>query len=329
MNNQVNTPHTRASWTWADQFLTYRFWGLFLFYLLSGASVTMVYFWLDFFLREQVSHPSPLLIGPFVYLVTLGTLCGFFIAWGATRWKAKTMLVIAGLFQLVGVLLLILPDLEAANLLRFVGAILLGLGSGTVLLGVPAILANGFGGAQAFVVAFGMLFTISKLEAFFIPTGSAQLMDYAGYMWLAVGAFALALLGLLSLLPVKPVLFDEPPVVRRYNWIPRHRSPFLVALGSLFTPIYFYLIYKYHGEVASLRPSPRILSPWGAVGASFIPLLFPVMMVTLIEPLNERAIEQGKRPLLAPWVIFVWSILFYPQAMALIQSALNQSLAVE
>jgi MFS family permease len=174
-----------------------------------------------------------------------------------------------------------------------------------------------------------MLFTISRLGQTFSTPVATQLVGYFGYMWLAVGAFALMLLGILFLLPVNPVLFSEPPAVRRHNWIPKQRSPFLVALGSLFTPIYFYLIYKYHGEVASLRPSPRILSPWGAVGASFIPLLPPVMMTTLIELLNERAIEQGKRPLQAPWVMFVWSVLFYPQAMAMIQSAINESIAVE
>lgn len=262
MDNQISG-EPRASWTWADMFLTYRFWGLLLFYLFSLASSGLVSAWLPLFLQES-SSDATMLAGLLNYAVATSALLGFYVAWAATRRKAKTVLLVAGILLLVGGLLLTF-DAITAIWLRFVGAVLFGLGAGAITLGVPAILAGGRGGAQAFVIAFGLLFTFTRVSDSSLTLLVGSLWDHYGSSTLAAIMAVLAILGLLALLPANPELFTRPPRARTYSWAVGPRSPVLVALGSVITPIYYYLWYKFHGEVASLRPSSKVLSPWGAV----------------------------------------------------------------
>jgi len=230
-------------------------------------------------------------------------------------------------------------------------------------MGVPAILAGGKGGAHAFVVAFGLLNTLNRITDTLLSVIMGFSWDQYGPRTLMVSMAVLTLLGLIALLPVKSELFTRPPKARTYDWVVRSRSSVLVGLGSIIGIIYYYFIYKFHGEVASLKPSSKILSPWGAV---FTLIIFPfafsilltvifliilvgstetrwliaglvsliqimltaVVLTTLVEPLNELAREHGKKPILAPWIVFVFTFLIPPVGMGLIQWALNQAILI-
>jgi MFS family permease len=362
MDNQiVNQP--KSSWTWADMFVTYRFWGLILLYIFSLASSGLVNTWLTYFLREIYPSGPTLLTGLLSYTLAMSILLGFFLAWAATRYETKILLLIAIILQLVGGFVLTYGSLQMFEL-RYLGAILCGIGIGAITLGVPAVLAGGKGGAQAFVVAFGLLFVMSRISDLFLPSAVGSLWDRYGSGTLAIGMVALTLLGLIFLLPVKSELFTKPPKARVFQWVVKPRNPVLVGLGSILAPIYYYFVYKFHGEVTSLRPSPKILSPMGALftllifpfafsaiwgillGATFIDeinvylwllviaiLLIPLMLMaviltTLVEPLNELAEAHGKKAILAPWVVFVLSVLLLPVAMGLIQWAINRSILI-
>lgn len=362
MDNQIST-QSKVSWTWADMFVTYRFWGLILLYVFSLASSGLVNTWLTYFLREIYPSGPTMLTGLLSYTLAMSILLGFFLAWAATRYETKILLLIAIIFQLVGGFVLTYGSLQMFEL-RYLGAILCGLGIGAITLGIPAILAGGKGGAQAFVVAFGLLFVMARISDLFLPSTVGPLWDRFGSGTLAVGMVVLTLLGLIFLLPVKSELFSKPPKARVFQWMVKPRNPILVGLGSIIAPIYYYFVYKFHGEVASLRPSPKILSPMGALftllifpfafsaiwgilfGATFIEeiniylwllviaialiplMLMAVILTTLVEPLNELAETHGKRAILAPWIVFVLSVLLLPVAMGLIQWAINQSLLI-
>ena len=340
-------------------FLTYRFWGLLLLYLFSLINSGSIANWLPIQIRE-ISTDTFLTVR-LQLTIAISALLGFYIAWAATRFRAKDMLVIAGICQLAGVCLLTLKDPFIAIQLHFVGAVLFGIGVGTITLSIPAILAGGLGGAQAFVIAFGLLYGVVNVEQMIFPVRLGILWDRFGSDTLYVSTTILALLGLLALLPVNPEMFTKPPQVRTCKRAVRPRNPVLVALGSLIMPYFYYLLYRFHGEVASLRPSPKILSPGGIlftlilfplvfsalagimlgydldvprdimwlliIYILLIPImLFSVVMTTLIEPLNQLAEEHGRQHLIAPWVIFVFGILFPPVAMGLIQWTLNKSI---
>jgi len=307
---------SRVSWTWADQLSTYRFWGLLLFYTLSITGANFVFVGLPLILNRQ--HTTLIFTTS-----TLAGLCGFFLAWASTQWRTVSVLAIACVLALLGTLLFVVPVLASSSALLLLGAVSFGIGTSAVALGVPAALADGKGGAESFVVAFGIILTVSKI----VQAGSTSpIVNRFGPSAVVLGAAGSMFLGLLFLLPVKTSLFNKPPLPRGYPLTPTYRSPIAVALLSPLFPYALYWFYRAHGEVTSLKPSPAILSPRGSIGAFFVPLLFPIAMTSLIQTLNERAVEQGKSPFRSPSAVFLWSLFFYPRGMALVQSAINQSL---
>jgi MFS family permease len=353
-----------GSWTWADMLLTYRFWGLLLAYVCMLASSALVVTWLPFSLQESAPGLQAMWVGLFNLAMIISTLLGFYLAWLATRWQAKRVLLLAATLGLLGGFLLTFEPITSIPL-RLVGVFLFGLGVGAITLGIPAILAGGRGGAPAFVIAFGLLVAVTRVVEMPMTVLVGFLWDHFGPGLLTVSVAALGFLALLALLPVEATLFSGAPRARTYQWDVKPRSAVLVGLSSVIGFIYYYLLYKIHGEVVSLRPSAKLLSPWGAVIVLFVPatvsaalgfiigataggtgesagllwvvllvlalpttLLLSVITTSLVEPLNELAAEQGQPRLIAPWVVLVFSVLFLPVAMALVQRALNQAISM-
>jgi len=257
----------------------------------------------------------------------IGGLFGFYLAWAIARDRAKRWLILAGCTQLFGGLLMTIPGLAAIPALRFVGAFLVGLGAGTITLGVPSILAGGRGGAEAFVLTFGAVFTISRIGQLAAPATVGGLISTYGFTALATCVAAWLVLGLLFLLPVKSSLFQGAPGQRGYSLTPTHREPLIVAL-LCFVPFYWlYWLYRAHGEVTSLAPSRSILSPRASVLASLLASpLCPVIVTLLVDALNKGAVELGRPVHRRPWVVFLWAVLFLPAAMALVQSDMNRAM---
>jgi len=200
MNNQVsNSP--QVSWTWADMFLTYRFWGLVLFYMFSQASSRLVSTWLPVHLHRNTAANATMSAAMLNYAIGISALLGFYPAWAATRRKPKAMLLIAGTLQLVGGLLLTSGP-STAMPLRFVGAALCGIGSGAITMGIPAILAGGTKRAQAFVITFGLLFAVTYVSNSLLNMLVGVVWEHIGPNTLPISETILVFLGLLTLLPV-------------------------------------------------------------------------------------------------------------------------------
>jgi hypothetical protein len=102
--NRAATPETFVNWTWADLVSTYRFWGLFLFYVLGSFSFS---FYTTAFpvLRAMQNLDMPQLSAA----LTVRNYSGFaamYLAWLTVRWQSKWLLIIGGAFQLAGAYLL-------------------------------------------------------------------------------------------------------------------------------------------------------------------------------------------------------------------------------
>ena len=325
MNNQI-LADKQISWTWADQISTYRFWGIFLFYFWSGISLGVLTMYLSVFLSSSLDMRIQQ-AGIFYSVIGISGLFGLYLGWAASRHKAKAWLIALGILQLVGGLLATIPSLAAVLTLQMLGAVLLGLGTGAIALAVPIILANGRGGGETFAIAFGVMYTCAQIGRMQAAVIGGVLMQDFGDMALPTTVAVYVVLGLLFLLPINPALFQEAPPQRGYSLTPEHRGPFVTAISCLIPFYWLYWLYRAHGEVASVAPSRSLLSPRASWLASiFVPLLYPVIVTSLMDALNSRAAGLGRASYRRPWVIFLWAFVFPPVAMALVQSAMNKAM---
>ena len=324
--NEGTSGQEKPAWTWADQVSTYRFWGLLIFFYWSAVSLGILTSFLSMLLSQALNLPAAQLSVLFSVLA-IGGLFGLCLAWAATRYRTKALLIAAGLIQLAGALLLTVPSLAAVPALRFAGAFLAGLGAGAIALVVPSVLAAGRGGAEAFVVAFGLMFGLSRMAQLTAPASVGRLLESYGFGVLAGLVAGWLLFGLLFLLPVKSSLFQGAPGPRGYALRPTRRNPWVVGLLCLIPFYWLYWFYRAHGEVTALAPSRAILSPRAAVlSVLFVGLLNPVILASLVDALNKGAIERDRPTLRRPWVVVLWWVLFAPVAFALVQSSMNRAM---
>lgn len=315
----------QESWTWADQISTYRFWGLLIFYFLSTICVGILSSFMALFLTRTLGLEFKD-VGITLAVMSIASLFGFYIAWGAIHGKTVAVLVIAGVLQLLGALLMTITSLSSITILRLVGASFFGLGVGTITLAIPSIVSGGRGGNKTFVISFGIVFLVTHIGELLAPVlgtfALATNLDKIG-----IYLSACMILGIIALLPVKSSLFNVPPPQRNYPIMPTYRNPISVAVLCLIPFYWFYWLYKAHGEVASIAPSRNILSPQASWLASMlIPLAYPIIITSLTDALNMRALELGKPSYRSSWVTFLSAFIFLPIALALVQSDLNKAI---
>jgi hypothetical protein len=333
------TGHADSSWTWADKFSTYRFWGLVLFYGFWGAAASVQILAENSLLRKIVPHrdyTNSAGIGTFVAFP-----CGIFLAWAAVRWKTVYLLLIFALLYFAGAAMLILagtaiPGAGLGRCLVLVGYALTGIASGAIWATVIAVLAGGRGGAEAFFVACALFTLLGQVLSNGLPLlGFSVVIFGADTQVSAVRSLlvvaVLVGISVVCLWPVNRDLFNKAPPPRGYTLDPVRRNPLTVALLCLI-PVYgvywvFRWMYRAHGEVASLAPSRSLLSPRAAVGGCFIPLFPAVLTTTLADAIDQDEVRRGGMPVLRAWAVCLWSLFCFPVAMAMIQAAMNRLIA--
>lgn len=99
---------------------------------------------------------------------------------------------------------------------------------------------------------------------------------------------------------------------------------FLLAIGVF---IYLaYWAYHIHGELAGAAPSQRLLTPLaGMLVAILVPLGLPILLMTLADLVNDRAQAKGQPKLVSIGWLALWSLVFPPVAIGMIQHAANRS----
>lgn len=314
------------TWTWADQISSYRYWGLLAFYALSIAGSSSIF--LTFPITTAQHDLSVFQIALLMASIQIGGSFGFYLAWTATRRNPVRSLFFFGVLQLLG------AGLMATQLLvaMFLGGAIFGAGAAAVVISVPAILAGGRGGLEAFMVAFAAVSIFAGfVKGVVSPLAGASLAYIPSPMMPLIFIGIPVCVGLLFLARVNRCLFSEPPELRETALQPREKDPtnvFLLSVIPLLGLIYaLRWLSRAYGEVMAIAPSAKLLSPKSAVVAAvLIPVLVPVMTATLADSLNEQAEQRGMAPLRNPMAIFIWTILFYPVALSLIQGAINRSI---
>jgi hypothetical protein len=351
----------RPAWTWADLLSTYRFWGLFLWFVLTAAGAQYHQLFSFFRLTEVVGF-TPRLVGTIVSIAQGGgLLAALILAWAAIRTRPVLTLLITGGFAALAAFVV------AAGWPRGLAATVatlfcLNTGFYVVTLLFPTLVAGALGGYEAFFVAFGVSFLFQYLMGgamtpLYASLGASTSVNATTSAWPAYISAGLLLVAVICVIPVKHALFTVEPPPRGRCFAPKYREVFLTALLTAIVPFYvLYWLYQAHGEAAHLRSSRALLSPRGAVWIAAVVVMFPsmltalaaallsaqgtgvvgiaavpllglvmysIMLTTLADHLNLRATELGLPRVCRPWAVFLWTMLFAPVAVGVLQSGLN------
>ncbi len=350
----------RPAWTWADLFSTYRFWGLFLWFVLASAAMQIHYLFLYQHLNRLLWTFS--MIGTVTATTRgLSLSIALILAWAAIRSKPVVILLCTSGVAALAAFALAAGwpgGLVATEVLLFC----MQLGAWVVTLLFPTLIAGALGGYETFVVAFGVaLLSQHAMSLVMMGVSSALIRSYglatAGYV-----SAGMLLAAVICLIPVKHALFTVEPPARGRAIAPSHREPFLAGLLALIVPFYLlYWLYKAHGEAAYLKPSRALLSPRGAAWIAGVVVLFPltvtplvmrlmaalpslhvsdvagllavpfmalavyaILLTNLANHLNVCAAESGLPRVCAPWAVFLLTMLFSPVALGILQAGLNK-----
>jgi MFS family permease len=309
------------SWTWADQISSYRFWGLFLFFVFLLIPNVIISNAFSVF-RDELQITSEQ-IGRVFAIKSYASLYGFWLAWFMIRMKNHYLLYLFSTLTVMGLALIFLVPSIAT---LYIGFFLIGLSFGAISLAIPAIISGGRGGSEMFIVSFGIITFINITmwnsgSIFFGLISSSRTSLLVG--------LASAIIGSVLLIPVKPYLFNTDPPKREFSFTPRFRNPSDVALLCLIPlyNIYFiiYILYRYHGEINSINPTQKILSPRAAAWSFLlIPLISPVILSSLNSSITPRLTADNTLQYNKTWLIILWAFLFMPVSLALIQSNMNK-----
>jgi hypothetical protein len=324
--NQTALVENRVAWTWADLLSTYRYWGLFLTFALADAATQIQYT----FVYQQYRDLGFQSVGSLVGITRpICLFCTLLLAWVTIRTRPVRVLLICAVLAALALVTPHAPwisDKVAIVVVMFALPLL----SNLMILVIPVSLAAGArGGIQAVLVAFGVAWVFAMLFSMAVSAGAGSLVNRIGSESVGWFIFALLLIAVVCLLPIKPELFTIDPPERGRSLTPVRRSPFVSALLCVFVPFYFlYWIYRIHGEEAGLKPSRQLLSPRAAAWITVIPvvgtLMLPFMLSTLADHHNETAAESGNPRVQRAWAVFLWTLLCPAVAVALLQSKLNR-----
>ena len=322
-----NKSSNQIPWTWADQISSYRFWGIFLFFLFSLLSTTILFFFGYEYIKEFGN--SYIEASTILSILDYAPFGGLWLAWFMVRLKNHFLLYLYSALTIIGLLLILFIPSGASFTIGF---FFIGLSFGAIILAVPAIIAGGRGGSEMFVVSFGLIF-------FFERFAYANFQEYYQLLVTIVGSpkgiileqIILVLIGTLLLIPVKAKLFNSSPRKREFSLTPKSREPIVVVLLCLiplFNIYYFiHIAYRYHGEVNAIHPTQNILSPRAAAWCIILlSVLSPVMMASLNGSLTAKLSKDNNSGYYKNWAVILWSILFLPISYALIQSNINKAI---
>jgi len=314
-------------WTWADLLSTYRYWGLFTAYSLAFAATQTLYTFVFARYRELVELrvESFGLVLAWTHVVWI--LLALLLAWIAIRTRPVRVLLIAATLATAVSFAALIPGISP-KLAFFLTYTLIPLLSGMLMILFVALLAGSGGGYQTFLVTFGVAWAFGQLLYYGISALTGALVSAYGYASSSWVISVLLLLALICLAFVRQDMFTIDPPQRGRSFLPVNRDPVAAALLAWFVPFYLvYWLYRIHGEEAHIRPSRQLLSPRAAAWIAVVPvvdaLLFPIMLSTLADQHNEVAEAAGIPRVQRPWAVFLWSVLFAPVAIGLIQSNLN------
>lgn len=254
------------------------------------------------------------------------------LAWFSMRSRPVVWLIVLCGLKAVGGALFTCGGPEWIIVVRVLGNAMVGMASGAIWLIIPSILAGGRGSSEMFVVSFGLIGLANSFVSYLSGLSMGLMYSYSrsssstGIIIILIGLvvfaiFAIAFLIPLLVLPNWRELFNGNPPPRGYALPSLQHDPIAAALLCLIPFYSLYWIYRAHGEVAAVAPSRSILSPHASLLVTFFfPLMFPIVMVSLVDVLNARI----SAPRRSPWAVGIWAFFVLPVAVWLVQEKLNQ-----
>jgi hypothetical protein len=320
------TTAARVSWTWADLVSTYRFWGLFITFVLAGSASSLHYT----FVFERYRELGIASIGQLEGISRLFWVpLALVLAWVAVRTRPKLVLLIAAGFAAAAILVSLMPEFPV-ELGLVLESLLVPLLSALTFILFPALLAGACGAYQPMLIAFGVAWVFNSL----VGSGLGALMGpniLERYGASAMGwvMFTLLLVVVVILIPIQRELFTVAPPERGRSLAPANRNPVVAAILTCFVPFYFvYWLYRIHGEEAYVKPSRKLLSPRAAAWICVIPgiseLMIPFILSTLADHNNEVSESTGGGRAQRPWAAFLCGLLVVPVGVGLVQASLNK-----
>ncbi|GAA5103845.1 hypothetical protein GCM10023211_00670 [Orbus sasakiae] len=314
----------KSEWTWADLISSYRFWGLIIFiFFLNLINVTFSY--IAPFLVSEYGYPY-YHIGYLVSFRSVGLFLAIIPAWVASRTKSYYALYV---FSAIAILSLLGISLFSDNL--FIMSICLfciALSTGASTLFIAANIAKATNSIEFFVLAFGLLSTVTWMSNFIAPVEMALLVDSLGYKIVFIINIFIVIAGVLFLLPIKKTLFTENPSLRHVESFGKtYHEPVVTFLLATIIP--FYLIFWFvraYRDIRYYSQSAKLMTPFGAGwSALLVPFAMPVMLIVLNDVINEKkgAIRKTN------WGLILISLFLLPIGVAVVQNKLNELSLVE
>ncbi|WP_019998630.1 hypothetical protein [Aureimonas ureilytica] len=221
------TPSGPPRWTLADFLSTYRYWALFLSFMLvalggqGGGTV------LPLMLMDAASTYQT--IGMFHLGISMGWIVGAFLAFvvaprngrAALIWPCLACAVITTAF-------LFLPGFWSFPAFLIVFGLACGAAQGVFPLALAVFLTGGRPGRTDFAGAL-LLLSPTVLIAMLAPMGASMLYEQVGGWSVVSGMVACLLLAVAVLVPARGSGFEDAPSPRHRPGRPRRRSPLAVA----------------------------------------------------------------------------------------------------
>jgi hypothetical protein len=321
----MENENQRHVWTWADQVSTYRFWGLVLFHLYTLSS--FIIFSQTYFRWADHMGQTPSTIGTIFSSFHILGFIGLIVGWIIIKFGNIKNLLILAVIQIIGILLLIFGG---NPFLKIIGAGLWGLGYSSVFIVIPSAIAGGKAGMSTFASLYLIILLYERIQNFSFSAQLGYFFDFMSNIQSAVYSLFLTIpliLGIIFLLPVKSILFEEEPKDRIKLLELKSHNVLVVFLLNIIPFYYVYFMYRIHGQVANFSQSRRLLSKNGALWISLLfPITLPIITTTLYDVLEDYS-NKNNIAINRKWLILLLTILFipfFPIAGALIQSDLNK-----
>lgn len=314
-----NIDESSLKWTWANLISSYRFWGLFIFFIFTTSGTYYIKHYLPIYYITELSLNISI-IQSLNYIPILAGLVAIPVALIAYLVNKYWSLFIFGLLLIFAITL---SNCHNYSMLFF-ASFLYQCMSYALFLVLFASIAKVINSVPEFVAVYSIFIFWNYLQNMIDPVVFSSIMYGFSNKLFHIDSLTFInnlfiffiILGYIFLAFVNPKLFDEstnnPP------------SAFSVTITFIITCMPFLSLFWYarvHNLIRSYSHSPKLLTPTGAVlCVLFVPFSSLFILTILYDVTNEITENKTK----TGWGFILLSIFFPPAAAAILQTRLNK-----
>lgn len=313
---------SHQKWTCADILSSYRFWGIFFFFLIQSLLGTLGSSYGPYFWNSSLSLPTEH-ISAIISCIQAGYFLGMVLSWFFCRIKNRNPLYFVALLLIVGTICAFSINDASQEVRLTIGHFLISLSVGIMTLLLPALLFVAIGSTETFVIMFSLCLIAKFFMAHCFPIFIFQLNPKD----ISTVVITFSIFAVLLLLPLKKQLFYvSPPQRSSSTQRPEYANPMSVALLASCIP--FYIVYwfvKIHREMQFVASSPRLMTARGAGWLSAImPFSAAIMCLMLSDEIRTLLANKKENSGIRTGWTLVWALLYPPVGAAIIQAKMNR-----